>query len=528
MINVFKERFRRLFSTGIVCLVAMMSLAVFCLCILNSDYRILRDRIEIYHFIPFFIASLVVMAGLVECGVDFVADRKKSDVFHSLPASRNHMYYGTLLAVLSWVAIDVFLPVIIVSIAVISIGANASTIVQIDILWIIAGVYVTAVSFFSIANCGNLIKAAFLTLGIIFLPRCAIMIGEYYYNLAFYSQIRTLPAGIFSDDYNAIINVYTRLSSGCIDNWKQFVISAGGTALLSSAFIIIGARCFAKRKSEIAGSMEISKPVRVIFSVVMYIVPVVFISWLPAMLMFVKSYAPIEGVLFMIPVFIALFLFVELTYSKKKLLQSAIAVVVSIIVLTAANCLGISYGRTRELDRDKTKYIEFVDSDFNDTSKDYVLSKMTGRIDDKEILDILFREGGLYKDKYGFDRSITLKINNGGISFYRTVECGAFGLRDIFKIYFSNHILKLPEDGYIDSGWGDYSDDLYETLKAELEDKNLIDYIEFMRYYDEPLYETPVENWHSLTVCTTINGKEKQIYLIVDKTLPKTFELLDN
>ena len=206
---------------------------------------------------------------LVINGFEYLKGRKESDVFHSLPVSRSHMYYGTLLAILCWCAIDIIPIIILVTVITAESGVVSSIVLQIAVLWMSALIYTVAVSAFAVVNCGNLIKAGIMMVALEMFPRLAMMIASNYYNSTLKCLI-PLPGGIFSEDYNVIVSLVKHLSKVYIDNWNMVGPGTGMTLILTVVLVLVGAYCFRKRKSEIAGSVDIMRPARYIFNAAVY------------------------------------------------------------------------------------------------------------------------------------------------------------------------------------------------------------------------------------------------------------------
>ena len=181
MISIFKERFKRLLGVGIAGFVVLMAISSFFAYFVTSG-MIMDCYIELYYFVPVFVFSMLLAMVLVINGFEFLKGRKESDVFHSLPVSRSHMYYGTLLAILCWCAIDIIPIIILVTVITAESGVASSIVLQIAVLWMSALIYTVAVSAFAVVNCGNLIKAGIMMVALEMFPRLAMMIASNYYN----------------------------------------------------------------------------------------------------------------------------------------------------------------------------------------------------------------------------------------------------------------------------------------------------------------------------------------------------------
>lgn len=523
MRKTFRERFIRLLAAGIIGFVAMTSFTmIMTLISIKNAYAFDEIFFELNYFIPIFIVSLVISMGLMGNAFEFLTRRNECDVFHSLPVNRMHMYAGTLAAGFCWIAIDVFIPVILMAAFHTAYGFSASVMAQIVFKWFLACLYVSAVTAYSVINCGNNIKGSAMAVFLVLFPRMALMLGRYYYNVSFYCIGDQMPAGIFSDEYNIIINVINHLQNCGLNNGKYLVSGIIFTLPMTIAVLIINAYCFKKRKSEIAGSVDIMKPARYIFSAVVYAIPFVYMSWVPTNYLVEKNAENFIGAGVCLFFTVILFVMVEYFNSKKNLKKAAVITAGTLVLMTTANFVGVSIGRTRNIDVNKTRYVRIVDSEWHGYGNNlmYVIENMDAKIYDKEIIGLIEKEPNLNPEDL-CDRNTILEISNGGIPFYRNINCSLETLYKIIDIYYKNHILELPEDGSLDSAPQDVDhDEVYSTLVEEMKTRNLIDYITLM----------PEDGYadYILIIGTEIDGKERQISMFVDETLPKTFELLQN
>ena len=521
MISIFKERFKRLLGAGIAGFVLLMAISSFFAYFITSG-MIMDCYIELYYFVPVFVFSMLLAMVLVINGFEFLKGRKESDVFHSLPVSRSHMYYGTLLAILCWCAIDIIPIIILVTVITAESGVASSIVLQIAVLWMTALIYTVAVSAFAVVNCGNLIKAGIMMVALEMFPRLAMMIASNYYNSTLKCLI-PLPGGIFSEDYNVIVSLVKHLSKVYIDNWNMVGPGTGMTLILTVALVLVGAYCFRKRKSEIAGSEDILKPARYIFNAAVYSIPIAYLSWAPVSYLNPNPYEePMPGIIIGLVAFIAIFLIVELNYSKKTLKKSAITVSIIFAVFLVSNLAGMKFALNRKIDSSKTKYVQFIRTDYDDGSLRYAVSNMNDTINDKKIIETLEDEWMVDNPEFWGEPNTTIKINNGGFSFYRKNSFYLDTLYDTVITYYGTHRLEFPKNGKIPSSYG-LPQNAYKVLQSEMKDKDLMDYLIF----EYRAYNKSEEGVH-VEVIVPMEGEEVEITLRIDETLPKTFELLQN
>lgn len=448
MVSAYKNNMKKLLPLGIGFFIAITGLSMVGVFFDTLEFgSTINDPMSYEYLVPAFFVKIFATIVITVKAFNFLFDRKKCDFYHAVPLTRKQLFNATLCAVLTWVTIDVLLPLIFVMAFTLSKhNTNAMTFYGTFfklILVYLSCIYVCVVTMFAAVCCGNAFNTLFSTVVLLAAPRVLIYIAIHTFSLFVNTgidQFGVNVVGIFNEKYNIFYSAFMILA-GESGFWATPISMANGLVFalpIGIALYFVGKNIFVKRKSEMADTPQIVKPVRLIVMILACAIPALFMGNVLARSIIDKGFTVWEG--FILICAIIAYFTLMISYGTegylKRTLKFLPVYIGAIALFTVIYTTSVNVAKNRWIS-EKTEYVEICRTNgWNDTINGYVINydMLEGiKISDKELIELFDQCTEKSNVYYGSWERMLVKVKNKGIPFYRVVTFGSGNPIELFE-----------------------------------------------------------------------------------------------
>ena len=434
--------------------------------------------------------------------------RNASDFYHSLPIKREVMFVSSMAAILTWVVgIMIVSTILPVCTAIILPQYSVDFVGMFKVLGNILAMVILVMGGFSLGInlTGNNFTNMIVSVMILFVPR--IISSAIYAMVQGFMPFLEMNAGIslINNSYNLLFGWFISMISS-IPGQIHYMASWGYTVVLGIIYLALGALAHKHRKSEMAAqasAYRLVQPVtRMIPAFLFGLMGIFFFLTLVFRYRWGNYYDSGEeifmywGMFSMLILSLLSYVIYELITTRRwrKVAQSfkQLPILGGVIVISALLISGgINLSLNKEVDADKMKYIEVGEIE----GLDWLKFKGEVKISDDKVFETVEKaydrqmealyEGESYWETY----ELVIGINQGGLTFYRTVYFDREEMDVIKKVYMEKinadeTKVELPRFDYTETsiniyyelGYAEYDEkEVYNALRADLKNMPYMD-----------------------------------------------------